>query len=113
MKQLPHIPHGDICQTCGACCAHFRVSFYWAEAKQRGLHEQWTEKRDHHHLCMRGTNAPHPRCAALRGQVGCHVHCMVYEQRPSPCKEVMPGSEQCNASRLAYGLPAIEPIQLA
>ncbi|MBR7358785.1 YkgJ family cysteine cluster protein, partial [Klebsiella pneumoniae] len=20
------------CMTCGACCAYFRVSFYWAEA---------------------------------------------------------------------------------
>jgi hypothetical protein len=20
------------CVSCGACCAHFRVSFYWAEA---------------------------------------------------------------------------------
>ena len=22
----------NVCQPCGACCAHFRVSFYWAEA---------------------------------------------------------------------------------
>lgn len=24
------------CMTCGACCAYFRVSFYWAEASDGG-----------------------------------------------------------------------------
>ncbi len=24
------------CMTCGACCAYFRVSFYWAEADDAG-----------------------------------------------------------------------------
>ncbi|ENO4720751.1 YkgJ family cysteine cluster protein, partial [Escherichia coli] len=24
------------CMTCGACCAFFRVSFYWAEADDAG-----------------------------------------------------------------------------
>ena len=28
---LSQIATPDACMTCGACCANYRVSFYWAE----------------------------------------------------------------------------------
>jgi Fe-S-cluster containining protein len=59
------------CMTCGACCAYFRVSFYWAEASDGGgtvpvqltepslfsaLHERYEQKQS--------------RCSALEGTPG-------------------------------------------
>lgn len=107
MSEIPTESGGDVCQSCGACCAFYRVTFYWAEALQRALPDEWTEKRDHHTSCMRGTNQANPRCVALSGTIGQHVSCQVYDQRPSPCRAVMPGSEQCRKARAAYALPAL------
>ncbi|WP_420888638.1 YkgJ family cysteine cluster protein [Chromobacterium amazonense] len=60
------------CQSCGACCANFRVSFYWAEADDGGgaIPSQFTEKVNDWTRCMRGTWSNSPRCVALQGEVG-------------------------------------------
>jgi uncharacterized protein len=97
------------CQGCGACCAFFRVSFYWGEASARGLPERWTRQLTAHHSCMAGTSQREPRCHALDGHVGRSVACVVYEQRPSPCREVQPGDEKCARARESHGLPALHP----
>jgi uncharacterized protein len=97
----------SICQHCGACCAAFRVSFYWAEAPQGGLPDELIERVNAHLACMTGTNQQAPRCSALRGEVGNDVICVVYDARPSPCREVQPGSEKCNKARARYGLGEI------
>jgi len=95
------------CQQCGACCASFRVSFYWAEAAARGLPEAAVEPVTQHLSCMTGTNRAQPHCSALEGQVGQQVRCLLYPQRPSPCREVQPGEDKCNRARAAYGLPPL------
>jgi hypothetical protein len=97
----------NICQQCGACCAFFRVSFYWAEATQLGLSDSSMERVSTHLACMNGTNQPTPRCHALHGEVGKQVTCSVYAARPSPCRETQPGDEQCNKARARHGLAAI------
>ena len=99
----------EICQQCGACCAHFRVSFYRAEAPQRGLPDSLTERVERHLASMAGTNRPEPRCHALRGQLGKQVACLVYSARPSPCLEVQPGDEKCNKARAQHGLGPLDP----
>lgn len=93
------------CQQCGACCAFFRVSFYWADTPD--LAPEFVEKITPHFSCMRGSNQAHPRCQALTGVIGTQVACTVYEQRPSPCKEVQAGDEKCMKARAAHGLPAL------
>lgn len=108
------------CLTCGACCAHFRVSFYWAEtddATEGGVPAALTEKLNDFRCCMRGTNQPHPRCIALQGEIGRQVMCTIYERRPQPCRD-LPASwsagvpeEKCDKARLAWGLPPLEPDQ--
>jgi Fe-S-cluster containining protein len=97
----------DVCQRCGACCAHFRVSFYWAEAVERGLPDTAVEQVTPLLACMGGTNQPQPRCHALEGQVGDRVSCRLYDQRPSPCRELQPGEDKCNRARARRGLPPI------
>ncbi|MEY4760579.1 MAG: hypothetical protein RLZZ200_435 [Pseudomonadota bacterium] len=93
------------CVECGACCAAFRVSFYWAEGS--GLPEALLGKVNAHIACMAGTNQPEPHCAALTGDVGSRVSCSIYAQRPSPCREVQPGDERCEKARLRHGLPPL------
>ena len=84
------------CISCGACCAHFRVSFYWAESEAKGLAVELTEQINSFFSCMKGTNQAAPRCDALAGEIGGQVACTVYEQRPEACKEVQSGDEKCN-----------------
>ncbi|MFM8863911.1 MAG: YkgJ family cysteine cluster protein [Limnohabitans sp.] len=96
------------CTRCGACCASFRVSFYWAEAEARGLPGHVYEPLTPVLACMKGTNSKHPRCMALSGEVGKQVKCTVYEHRTSPCHEVEVGDRQCLKARARHGLAHLE-----
>ena len=95
------------CTRCGACCAHYRVSFYWTDAVVHGLPEAWQEQLTPTLACMKGTSSRSPRCNALQGEVGQAVQCTVYEHRPSPCREVLAGDAQCLKARARHGLPPI------
>ncbi|QGM99295.1 YkgJ family cysteine cluster protein [Methylocystis parvus] len=95
------------CTACGACCAAFRVSFYWAEAAENGLPEGLYEPLTSVLANMRGTNCRSPRCVALSGEVGSETHCIAYESRPSPCREAQPRDEKCARARAINGLPAL------
>ena len=95
------------CTSCGACCASFRVSFYWAEAAEHGLSEDLYEALTPTLACMKGTHHKTPRCVALSGAVGQRVTCLAYTQRPSPCREVQVGDAQCRKARAQHGLPPV------
>jgi Fe-S-cluster containining protein len=110
------------CLRCGACCASFRVAFYWAEAAPHtpeGIPESLTRKLDPLRLSMAGTDQPSPRCIALRGTVGDDAHCSEYAQRPSPCRDLKPAWEdgspslQCDRARLRHGLTPLTPADWA
>ena len=100
------------CLSCGACCAHFRVSFYWAEP----VPEELTEKITPHLSCMKGTNTTgSPRCVALDGQIGERVNCSIYEIRSGACRRFEASYEngqenqRCAAARLKHGLRPLLP----
>ena len=110
------------CQTCGACCAHFRVSFYWSETDpQLGgtVPVEMTQKLDNFRSCMKGTDQPNPRCMALSGTIGQDVNCTIYENRPTPCREfgvdwvdgvlmfIPADLERCTNARARFGLPPL------
>lgn len=99
------------CLACGACCMAFRVSFYWAEARMRGVPDELTEQVNPHCLCMAGTNARQPRCAALQGPPGGPVACIIYDRRPDPCREVQIGDDKCLRARARHGLPPLPASQ--
>jgi uncharacterized protein len=114
------------CLHCGACCAHFRVSFYWSEADlaQGGtVPPELTEDLPPYFNCMKGTNQAVPHCIALEGSVGACVHCTIYDQRPTPCHDFgihwHMGSifaepeklKRCNAARAAWDLPPLTPTR--
>ena len=108
------------CLDCGACCASFRVSFYWGEADDHpggtvpsALTTAVTPMR----VAMRGTDRTAPRCIALDGEIGRAVSCRIYALRPSPCREFNWHGEQgepnerCNRARRQHGLPPLpDPV---
>lgn len=103
-------PATNPCQACGACCASFRVSFYWADGEARGLPAELTEQLNPWFSCMAGTNRRAPHCVALDGTLGIDVGCRVYLQRPEPCREVQAGDSQCLKARAHHGLPPLSAI---
>jgi len=116
-RSLPKMSEtNNPCMTCGACCAYFRVSFYWAESQVAGgdVPQALTEQVTPFLSCMQGTNSKSPRCIALEGEVGQSVSCSIYLNRPSPCREFDQsgldgvGNSACDRARAHYGLPALE-----
>lgn len=106
------------CLSCGACCAHFRVSFHWLETNVApdGLTPvEFTVPVTGHRVAMRGTEGRSPRCIALDGTIGDSVSCSIYEQRASPCRSFQAAwadgqpNEFCDKARAAHGLPPLEP----
>ena len=96
------------CQTCGACCAYFRISFYWAETDAHPLGQvpqALTQAISPYRVAMKGSTSPSKRCVALAGEIGQSVGCTIYEKRSSPCREFEMGSEGCFKARKAHGLP--------
>ncbi|WP_374337718.1 YkgJ family cysteine cluster protein [Methyloversatilis sp.] len=111
----------SVCTSCGACCAAFRVSFYWAEADDAPggtVPVDTTERLGPHLRCMRGTSARDPRCQQLRGEIP-GARCAIYASRPSPCRMLEPYDEQgrptaqCAKARSLHGLPVLTPQKAA
>lgn len=105
------------CLTCGACCAHFRVSFFWGECASAGgtVPDNMTTQISPFYVAMTGTESKPARCDALMGEVGCQVRCTLYEQRSSSCREFEASwvdgihNPRCDAARAAHGLPPVDP----
>ncbi|TCK38792.1 hypothetical protein B0G84_4113 [Paraburkholderia sp. BL8N3] len=102
------------CLSCGACCQHFRVSMYMGEMASSPcgtVPDEMVSAINPLMVCMKGTEAGHGRCIALRGTVGePGIRCEIYSQRPSPCREYRVWSEDgtpnpdCQRLRKAIGL---------
>ncbi|SDO36995.1 hypothetical protein SAMN05216303_1011248 [Rhodoferax sp. OV413] len=101
--------HENPCQSCGVCCASFRVDFSVYESQSEGgsVPEGLSVEVTASTCRMRGTDYSPPRCAALMGTLGEKVACGIYEWRPSPCREFEAGSSACQQARMRHGLPAI------
>ncbi len=101
------------CQSCGACCASYRVSFSCCEVDDRPggqVPEALVESIAPNLVCMRGTGSAPMRCTALRGTIGEAVSCAIYEFRSSACREFAPlaavgrGDQACDEARRRHGL---------
>lgn len=98
MSQAPYD-----CNACGACCAY---AAEWPELRTEadrgpdGPPPEWVEDE---HVRWAGT-----RCAALEGEIGACTRCVIYAQRPSPCRGCEPGSQSCHVARRHHGLPVRE-----
>jgi len=95
------------CLTCGACCAYFRVSFYWSETDAHpdgSVPQHLTTPINPYLVAMSGTEVRPARCVALEGEVGRCVSCSIYARRSSTCREFEAGDERCNQARALHGL---------
>ena len=103
----------NVCQSCGACCASFRVDFHPAElaggafAWGQGVPLPMTAPVTPATVRMRGSDATEPRCIALAGEVGKAVACTIYDGRPSPCREFATTDDACARARRRHGLPPL------
>ncbi|MBN2283182.1 MAG: YkgJ family cysteine cluster protein [Deltaproteobacteria bacterium] len=105
------------CLECGACCAFYRASFYWAEAGEDDISVplEMVQKFDAFRYVMRGTNGNDPRCCALSGVIGGSVFCTIYERRSSVCRDFAPSwmngvhNPLCDKARAAWGLAPLTP----
>ncbi|KAF0192671.1 MAG: hypothetical protein FD165_441 [Gammaproteobacteria bacterium] len=104
------------CLNCGACCAYYRISFYWTEAAPElggTVPSEFTEQLTSTRAVMKGTHGGNPRCVCLAGAVGEPVHCTIYPQRPGACREFEYSwqngqpNERCDKARVAHGLPPL------
>lgn len=107
------------CVACGACCAFFRVEFYWRETEPGfsiDVPLQLTEDLGGFKKCMKGTNKKRGnQCIALRGRIGTKAVCSVYAHRPSPCRAFTASFSdgkhhpRCDEARAAHGLRPLKP----
>lgn len=101
------------CQQCGACCVNLPSNrakgfTYWVEIDPS---DRLITRADlvRKHVIQDASGVPHlrlthdGRCLALRGTVGARVKCGIYHERPSPCRRVQPGDEQCLRYRAEHG----------
>lgn len=100
----------SVCQSCGACCATFRVDFHPVElaggafAWGQGVPTEMTVPVTANIVRMCGTDTTKPRCVALAGEIGVSVNCTIYDGRPSPCREFDVEHAACNQARQRNGL---------
>lgn len=104
------------CISCGACCAHFRASFYWSEADPVAggtVPPELVDKLNDRFVVMKGTNCGTPYCVSLSGTIGEQVGCTIYPLRSSVCRD-FPYSWQdgehnprCDQARAAWGMPPL------
>ena len=101
------------CVSCGACCAAFRVSFYWAQTTAHPdgqVPQALTLPISPHLVAMRGTERQPVRCIALQGDIGRAVACSIYAQRADTCREFAEGDERCQQARQRHGLPSLNGL---
>lgn len=80
------------CLNCGACCSHYRISFFSGEIDTQPMGfvpEALVSDYEVKPLvaCMKGTETGNGRCIALTGTIGKSIGCSIYENRPTPCRE--------------------------
>lgn len=109
------MPEHSPCSDCGACCQHFRVSFYQGELDSFPggfVPTEMTTPLTPFLVCMKGTEQGHGRCIALLP----NNRCAIYERRPTPCREFPVYMDdgrlnpRCVALRQQFGIDAANPV---
>ena len=110
-------PAFNPCLACGACCAFFRASFYWAEAADAtpdGVPVELTDEFPPHFRIMKGTDQKDPRCIALEGDIGRQVTCTIHPRRSTSCRDFAPAwengipNDRCDKARAAHGMQPLK-----
>ena len=107
------------CVKCGACCAMGwcveltggETKRFLADPELRGMVrlnqgiDRWESGEDDEPGFMKETQVKDcSQCVALRGKVGRHAPCSIYEKRPRVCRNFKPGSDRCLEARDVHGI---------
>src|SRR4051812_38534109 len=106
------------CQSCGACCECFRVTFHPSETlpESYGVPAELQCGVSSEQSIMQGTQNHPLRCTALEGVVGESARCTIYENRPSPCRRFQPSYQngkrnpRCDHARMQKGLKPLTQL---
>lgn len=107
------------CRRCGACCGVFKIAFPNFEvdlAKGGMVPIDLTEADGLSKRTMKTALKDHKQCIALQGKIGLRVSCMIYDRRPSSCRDFKAAweenttNDQCNRARAIYGLTTFDCI---
>jgi Fe-S-cluster containining protein len=106
------------CQNCGACCNHFRISFYQGECDIHGgtVPIKMVTPITPFLVAMKGSETG-GRCSALTGTIGNNTGCSIYHNRPTPCRafnvwdELGNPNPKCQSLRLKAGLKPLKSIE--
>lgn len=112
------MPEKNPCLTCGTCCAHFRVSLVLGR-NRLGLGAECSPRTGRANISIfvrKGTNNKHPRCVALQGVIDNQVNCLIYNFRPTACRDFAISGQNnqpnnlCEQTRKSWKLrPLISP----
>ena len=107
------------CQACGACCCNTERNIKMGSQayvevpssdelnkQHRTLLKQLAVRDDGGFWFLKIVGDDH-RCVALEGEVGAGVGCAIYKLRPSGCRRVEAGDEECLRARRFKGLSLI------
>lgn len=105
------------CVRCGACCVNTldnRAEGYldYVEVfkndglmRRRDLLSLYAVRNERGQVHLRLD--AEQRCVCLEGQVGQSVHCKIYSARPSVCRRVTAGSDECLKARKDHEIDAV------
>jgi uncharacterized protein len=105
------------CKHCGACCTHYRVSFYQGELQSNGgvVPSEMVTPINSFMVAMKGSEQG-GKCSALKGTVGVDSTCSIYHNRPSVCRtfyvwddEGVP-NPRCQELRAKIKLPPLKHL---
>lgn len=102
------------CKTCGVCCTHFRITFFYGECDSNGgkVPTDLVIPINNNYVAMKGSEYG-GRCTALTGEIGKNIGCSIYENRPSSCRKFHVWDEfgtpnpKCQELREKAGLPQL------
>ena len=103
---------GEICQSCGACCAYSRE---WPRFSLETDAELDLIPAALIDPSLAGMRCVGDRCIALAGEVGRATRCTVHSIRPQVCRSCMPGDDACRMARerfKLYELPRFTAISI-
>jgi Fe-S-cluster containining protein len=106
------------CQSCGVCCCNtaFNREHHtreYIEVARDDVLLQTAHKERLKQLAVRNAEGKwhlklvndEQRCNALEGELMKGVACTIYTLRPSGCRKVEAGDEECLIARRRFGLP--------
>lgn len=104
----PLIDPLDPCRPCGACCAVLRIHFPLSDGPRVPAHLVDPTIPDHARMKRRSDGA----CVGLDGEPGRATRCVLYVDRPDPCRAFQPSTAAevnpyCDDARARIHLPPL------